>query len=103
MAFRLLKLLPSLRRGRAAPSLAGVLAAASWAILGLALALLAADALMFYRYGFGEIVVPESALPTETFRVHEETIKKAAEAIAGRQAQYEAAPDLKGDLPNPFR
>lgn len=90
-------------RGRSLPPLAGLLTVAWWVATGLLVFLLAADALVFYRYGFNDTAPSGAPAAAETFRVHAETIKKAADIIAARQAEFEAAPSVPSDLPDPFR
>jgi hypothetical protein len=75
----------------------------SWQALVIGLAvLLIADALVFYRYGGGENIVPERGAPAEALNVREDLIKSAASLIAARRTKFQSAPAIGADLPNPF-
>lgn len=85
--------------------LPSLLRISGWVILTVLFAMLFLDGILFYQYGLGHAALPASSLPGKrtSFRVAEEDIRSAAAAAEARRAQFEAAPILPLDLPNPFR
>lgn len=98
-------ILPSFHslRGRLAFRLASVLELAWWVILGIFLLFLLTDALVFYHYGFGRGVPPAGVPAGEIPRISEATIRAVVLELEREREQFEAAPSVPADLPNPFR
>lgn len=90
-------------RSRLVIPLGAVLNISWWLILVIFLGLLFADGLVFYQYGLGRVSPPAISGEVEAFRVEEETIRAAAEAIEERRSRFEAAQPVAADLANPFR
>ena len=85
-------------------SLVTVLNVSWWVILGVFLALLFLDGLLFHLYGLGyaepSVVSPVSSGITG---VNAESIRNTAHLIEMAQAQFTAPPRGARDLSNPFR
>jgi len=85
-------------RGASLPQL---LTAAWWALLVLAMCLMATDIFIFYRYGVerraGEGVKGETPIHVERDR-----IRMAAEGVRLRSARFESTTTTAA-IPNPFR
>lgn len=83
--------------------LASLLRISWWIITAVIFVFLFIDALVFYQYGLGRVSPPAISGEAEVFRVDEEAIRAAAEAIQERRIRFEAAEPAPADLPNPFR
>jgi len=94
---------PQFFRMRFPFSLPGFLNSAWWALLALAILLLALDGFFLYRFGFGRAAPPAEDPKPALLRLDEAAIRKAAEAFESRRARFAASPAAPPDLPNPFQ
>lgn len=88
---------------RFAFSLESALHTAWWILLVAFLALLFADALVFYQYGLGRSAPPPGGGEPAAVSVDEAAIRGAALLLERRKEAFAQPPSAPADFPNPFR
>ena len=85
-------------------SLRSLLSVSWWILLGLILAILFLDGLLFYLYGLGYVESSAALSPSPgAIRLEQDAIRRAASLIQDSQTRFAGPPALPADFPDPFK